>query len=46
MTDEKPVPLEVELPRELLTEIDEYAARHGYATQSAVVRRALERCEE
>jgi len=46
MTDEHPVALEVELPQELLTELDEFATRNGYVTQSGVVCRALERREE
>ena len=46
MSKENPVAIEVELPQELLTEIDEFATRNGYVTQSRVVRRALERREE
>ena len=45
MTDEQLVPIDVELPPELLTEMDAYAVQHGYATQSGVVRRALERAD-
>jgi metal-responsive CopG/Arc/MetJ family transcriptional regulator len=46
MTEKDPVAIEVELPQELLTEIDEFATRNGYVTQSGVVRRARERREE
>jgi hypothetical protein len=46
MTGENPVAIEVELPRELLAEMDEFATRRGYVTQGRVVRRALERREE
>jgi len=48
MTDEEPVAVdvEVELPRELLYEMDQFAAQHGYENPSAVVRRALDAREE
>jgi metal-responsive CopG/Arc/MetJ family transcriptional regulator len=46
MTGESTVAVEVELPRELLTEMDEFATRHGYVTHGGVVCRALERCDE
>jgi len=35
------VAVEVTLPRELLSDIDEYATHHGYTTPSAVVTQAL-----
>jgi|GEM_PF-3988051 len=37
------VAVDVELPRELLVDIDRLAVFHGYATQSEVVREALDR---
>lgn len=46
MTEEEPVAVEVELPRELLYEMDQFAALHGYENQSAVVCRALDVHEE
>jgi metal-responsive CopG/Arc/MetJ family transcriptional regulator len=46
ITNEQAVAIEVELPQELLTEMDEFTTRHGYATRSGVVRRALEHREE
>jgi len=41
MDDTDAVTVEVEMPTTLLAEIDEYAARNGYANRSAVVREAL-----
>jgi metal-responsive CopG/Arc/MetJ family transcriptional regulator len=46
MTAKESATIEVELPRELLTEMDEFATRHGYVTHGGVVCRALERREE
>ena len=37
------VAVDVELPRELLVDIDRLAVCYGYASQSAVVQEALER---
>jgi Arc/MetJ-type ribon-helix-helix transcriptional regulator len=34
--------IEVELPRELLDDIDDYAVTHGYQSPSDVVQAALE----
>lgn len=34
--------VEVELPRDLLDDIDDYAVTHGYQSPSDVVRAALE----
>ena len=34
--------IEVDLPRELLDDIDDHAVTHGYRSPSAVVRAALE----
>jgi metal-responsive CopG/Arc/MetJ family transcriptional regulator len=39
------VPVEVELPDDLLAEMDVYAARHGYASLDAVVSEALAHSE-
>lgn len=36
------VALEVELPSELLSDIDEYAVRNGYENPGAVVQKALQ----
>ena len=44
--DEDADAVEVELPGELLRDIDEYAARHGYENPGAVVRAALDDAEE
>jgi Arc/MetJ-type ribon-helix-helix transcriptional regulator len=44
--DEDADSVEVELPGELLRDIDEYAARHGYESPGAVVRAALDDAEE
>lgn len=43
MTTDQPdhVEIEVALPEELLTELDEYRAARGYPTRSAVVAQAL-----
>ena len=41
--DDETVAIEVELPRELLSDIDQYATRNGYDTPSAVVTEALHR---
>jgi metal-responsive CopG/Arc/MetJ family transcriptional regulator len=41
--DDDRVALEVELPPELLTEIDRYAVRNGYQDPGTVVSTALER---
>ncbi|SDJ34267.1 hypothetical protein SAMN05216226_102216 [Halovenus aranensis] len=41
--DDELVAVEVELPRELLAEIDELAVLEGYETPSAVVQEALDR---
>lgn len=38
--------IEVRLPKELLEEIDAFAARRGYASPDAVVREALERTDQ
>lgn len=40
-TDEY-VTVEVALPRELLRELDRYATHNGYASQDAVVEKALQ----
>jgi len=48
-TDDEPpetVPIEAELPAELLREIDAFAARHGYESPDAVVAAALGRRTE
>jgi Arc/MetJ-type ribon-helix-helix transcriptional regulator len=41
-TGEEFVAVEVELPRQVLGDIDRLAVFHGYETPSAVVREALE----
>ena len=39
--DDERVAIEVELPRELLSEIDRHATRNGYENPSALVTEAL-----
>ncbi|MFC7074116.1 hypothetical protein ACFQJ7_01795 [Halovenus rubra] len=41
-TEEELVAVEVELPRELLVDIDQLAVLEGYETPGAVVQEALE----
>lgn len=46
MSDDEVVPVEVQLPQDLLYDIDEFGTTRGYITQGAVVSQALETAED